>query len=260
MSGSSTATQVGFIARRSVRRTLRQPAAIVPTIVFPLFLMAVTSSGLSSATKLPGFPGNSYLDFAIVVTFMQGALFAATTAGTELATDIETGFLDRLQLTPLREVAILVGQLAGAVTVALMAAVIYLAVGLVAGVSVVTGVGGAVVLLVLATLIGLAFGSVGALMAAKTGSAQAVQGLFPLLFVTFFLSSINLPRNLIEIDWFRTVTTINPVSYLVEGMRSLVITGWDATALLRGFGAALAIIVLAFAAASAALRTRMART
>ncbi len=94
----------------------------------------------------------------------------------------------------------------------------------------------------------------------KTGSAQAVQGLFPLLFVTFFLSSINLPRNLIEIDWFRTVTSVNPVSYLVEGMRSLVITGWDATALLRGFGVAAAITVLAFAAASSALRTRMART
>lgn len=258
--GTSVLTQVGFIARRSVRRTFRQPAAIVPTIVFPLFLLAVTSSGLSSATRLPGFPGRSYLDFAIVVTFMQGALFAATTAGTELATDIETGFLDRLQLTPLRSVAILAGQLAGAVAVSLMAAVIYLLVGLIAGVTIVTGVGGALVLLLLATLIGLAFGSIGALMAAKTGSAQAVQGLFPLLFVTFFLSSINLPRKLIDIDWFRTVTSINPVSYLVEGMRALVITGWDRTALLRGFGVALALIVVAFAAASSALRTRMART
>jgi ABC-2 type transport system permease protein len=94
------------------------------------------------------------------------------------------------------------------------------------------------VLLALATLIGVGFGSIGAVMAARTGRAEAVQGLFPLLFVTFFLSSINLPRELIEIDWFRTVTTVNPVSYLVEGMRSLVITGWDATALLRGFGVA----------------------
>ncbi len=257
---AAAGTQVGFVARRSVRRTFRQPAVLVPTIVFPLFLLAVNASGLDSAVSLPSFPGDSYLDFAIVVTFMQGALFAATTAGTELATDIETGFLNRLQLTPLRAVAILLGQLAGAVAVALMGAVTYLAVGLIAGVTVVTGVGGTLVLLLLATLIGVAFGSIGALMAARTGSSEAVQGLFPLLFVTFFLSSINLPRELIEIDWFRTVASANPVSYLVEGMRSLVVTGWDATALLRGFGVAVAISVLGFAAAASSLRTRMART
>jgi ABC-2 type transport system permease protein len=257
---SGVGAQVGFIARRSVKRSFRQPAVLVPTIVFPLFLLAVTSSGLASATRLPGFPGRSYLDFAIVVTFMQGALFAATTAGTELATDIESGFLDRLQLTPLRGVAILVGQLAGAVAVSLMASVVYLVVGLIFGVSIVTGVGGALVLLVLATLVGVAFGSIGSLMAARTGSAEAVQGLFPLLFVTFFLSSINLPRNLIDVSWFRAIASANPVSYLVEGMRSLVVIGWDATALLRGFGVAIAIAILAFVAASSSLRTRMART
>lgn len=257
---SPVRAQVGFIARRSVRRTFRQPAVIVPTIVFPLFLLAVNASGLDAAANLPGFPGDSYLDFAIVVTFMQGALFAATTAGTELATDIESGFLDRLQLTPLRGVAILVGQLAGAVAVSLLGALTYLAVGLLAGVSIVTGIGGALVLLALATLVGVAFGSIGAFFAARTGSGEAVQGLFPLLFVTFFLSSINLPRELIEIDWFRTVAGVNPVSYLVEGMRSLVVIGWDATALLRGFGVAGAIAAAGFALAATSLRTRMART
>lgn len=141
-----------------------------------------------------------------------------------------------------------------------MGALTYLVVGLIAGVTIVTGVGGTLVLLLLATLIGVAFGSIGALMAARTGSSEAVQGLFPLLFVTFFLSSINLPRELIEIDWFRTVASANPVSYLVEGMRSLVVTGRDATALLRGFGVAVAISVLGFAAAASSLRTRMART
>ncbi|MCW3015868.1 MAG: transporter permease, partial [Solirubrobacterales bacterium] len=84
--------------------------------------------------------------------------------------------------------------------------------------------------------------------------------LFPLLFVTFFLSSISLPRNLIEIGWFRTIATWNPLSYLVEGLRSLVITGWDGTALARGFGVAAAITILSLAAASSALKSRMART
>ena len=128
--------QVGFVARRSVRRTLRQPALIVPTLVFPLFLLAVNSSGLGAATKIPGFPTNSYLDFAITVTFIQGAMFSAITAGTELATDIDTGFLDRLQLTPLRRVTILVGQMAGATTLALIGALAYLIVGIVSGVDI----------------------------------------------------------------------------------------------------------------------------
>ena len=87
---TSVLDQVGLVARRSVRRTLRQPALIVPTIVFPLFLLAVNSSGLSAATNIPGFPADSYLDFAITVCFIQGAMFAAITAGTELATDVET--------------------------------------------------------------------------------------------------------------------------------------------------------------------------
>jgi ABC-2 type transport system permease protein len=252
--------EVGILAGRSVRRTMRQPILIVPTIVFPLFLLAVNASGLEAATKIPGFPTSSYLDFAISVTFMQGALFAATTAGTELANDIETGFLNRLQLTPLRGAAVLAGQMAGALVLSLIGAISYLVVGLIAGVHIAAGVGGAVVLVALALVVALGFGSIGALFAARTGSSQAVQGLFPLLFVLFFLSSMSLPRPLIAIDWFRTVATWNPVSYLVEGLRSLVITGWDGTALWRGFGVALAVAAGGLLLAASALRTRMERT
>ena len=175
---------------------------------------------------------------------MQGGLFAATTAGTELATDIETGFLNRLQLTPLRAPAILIGQLAGAMVVAFL---------VVAGLPArrpgrrarrsKAGVGGAVVLIALAMLVALAFGALGAIIGARTGSAEAVQGMFPLLFVFFFLSSMNLPRNLIQADWFRTIATWNPISYLVEGLRSLVITGWDGTALWRCLVTVVAISV-----------------
>jgi ABC-2 type transport system permease protein len=257
---SSVVRQVGFVARRSLRRTLRQPALIAPTLVFPLFLVAINSSGLSSATKIPGFPADSYLDFAIVVTFIQGAMFAAITAGTELATDIETGFLNRLQLTPLRRVAILAGQMAGATAVAAISAVTYLTVGLIAGVTLKSGAAGGVAIVAYAVFAAVAFSGIGAILGARTGSAQAVQGAFPLMFTLFFLSSMSLPRNLIAVDWFRTVATWNPISYLIEGLRSLVITGWDGTALLRGIAVGVAILVLSFWGASRSLATRMGRT
>jgi ABC-2 type transport system permease protein len=257
---SEVLREVGFVAARSVRRTLRQPALIVPSIVFPLVLLAVTSSGLTSATKLPGVPTDSYLDFALTVCFMQGALFAAITAGSELATDIESGFLDRLQLTPLRPVAVLVGQLAGAAALSLFGTLVYIGVGILAGADIKSGPGGVLVLIALAMLVGIALAGVGSLMASRTGRAEAVQGLFPLLFVTLFLSSANFPRSLMSVTWFRDIATYNPVSYLVEGMRSLIITGWDATALAKGFGFALAIGGLSFWAAARGLRSRMART
>jgi ABC-2 type transport system permease protein len=251
---------VALLAGRSVRRTLRQPVLIVPTIVFPLMLLAINTSGLASTTKIPGFPADSFLDFALVVTFMQGALFAATSAGSSLATDIETGFINRLALTPLRRAALLAGLLAGSGSLALVGAVTYLLVGLIAGASLQSGVLGGVVLIAFALFVALGFGAIGAIMALRTGSGEAVQGLFPLLFVLLFLSSMNMPRNLIAVHWFRTVATWNPISYLIEAMRSLVIIGWDATALARGFVVATALAAVSLTVAARLLRTRMTRT
>jgi ABC-2 type transport system permease protein len=260
VSTSPLLLQVGYLARRSVLRTLRQPMNVVPSFVFPLILLAVNVGGLRSAARLPGFPADSYLDFALAFTFMQGALFATTNAGTDLARDIQTGFLDRLALTPMRRAALLLGQLAGVIVLALLQATLYLTVGLIAGVRPQSGVLGVFLIILLGVLIALAFGAVGAFLALRTGSGEAIQALFPLLFVFLFLSSMNLPRNLIEIGWFRTVATINPVSYLIEGIRSLIITGWDAQALLLGFGIAGGLAAVALAAASVALEGRLARS
>jgi ABC-2 type transport system permease protein len=253
-------TQVGVLARRSVVRTLRQPSQVFPSLAFPLLLLAINSGGLDEATKIPGFPTDSYLTFALGFTFVQGALFATMNAGTDLAGDVESGFLNRLALTPLRGAALLVGLLAGVVVLGLIQAATYCVAGFVAGADFAAGPGGVAVIFGLAVLITLGFGSVGSMIALRTGNGEAVQGMFPLLFVLLFLSSMALPRNLIEQDWFRTVATYNPVSYLIEGIRSLLVTGWDAEALALGFGIAAAIVVLGLAGASAALKTRLVRT
>jgi ABC-2 type transport system permease protein len=252
--------QVWELARRSILQTLRQPAMIAPPILFPLVFVAINASGLDAATDLPGFPSDSYIDFAIVVPFVQGGMFALVNAGTALARDIETGFFSRLGLTPMRRAALLMGHLAGVLTVALISAAIYFVVGLAGGMDFKAGAGGVPVLLALALLIALAFSSLGALLGVRTGSGQAVQGFFPLFFVLLFLSSANLPRDLIEQEWFRTIATYNPVSYLIEGVRSLVVYGWDGEALALGFGFAIVISAAAIVASAVAMRTRMMRT
>ncbi len=257
---STLRTQFVTLAWRSIRRTLRQPALLVPSFLFPLILLAVNVGGLDAATKIPGFPTDSYLDFALAISFVQGALFAVSNAGTDLARDVQTGFMSRLSLTPVRGAALLAGQLAGPTVLGLVQALVFLSVGLIAGAKLESGLGGALVLLALAVLIAMAFSALGAFIALRTGSGEAVQGFFPLLFVLLFLSSMSLPRDLIEIDWFQTVATYNPVSYLIEAMRSLFIVGWDGEALALGFGLALVIFVVALTMASAALRTRLVRT
>ena len=259
MTDSSLLTQVSAIALRSTLRTARQPAVLVSAILFPMMFFAINAYGLDAATSIPGFPADSYLNFAFAFPLVQASLFGSITAGADLARDIESGFFDRLSLTPMRPVALLAGMLAGVVALGLLQGVVFLAVGLLMGVEVSSGFPGMVVLVLLTVLVALGFGGIGAILALRTGSVEAVESAFPLFFVVIFMSSINLPRDLIEADWFRFVATINPISYLVEGLRSLVITGWDAQALLLGFGCAAGIIVISLAGAGASLRTRVAR-
>ena len=257
---SAFADQVFQLGRRSVVRTVRQPANVVGPLVFPMLLLAVNSGGLKAATSLPGFPTNSFFAFALAVPFIQGALFATMNTGTDLARDIQTGFLSRLSLTPMRGVALLAGQLGGVAVLTIAQVTVYLAVGFAVGVRLESGLAGVVVIFLFATLVGLGFGALGAFAALRTGSGEAVQSLFPVFFVFLFISSMNIPRNLIEATWFRDLATANPVSYLLECVRSLIITGWDAEALALGFGIAASIALVAMAAASWALRVRMARS
>jgi ABC-2 type transport system permease protein len=254
------ATQIGVLARRSMRKTLRQPFQLYPIVFFPLILLAVNASGLRAATRLPGFPTHSYISFAIAVAFIQGGMFSLVNTGTNLAEDIESGFFNRLALTPLRRVSLIAGLLVGVSALGALQSMVYILMGLVAGAHLDAGVGGAGVILVLGAFTALGFGALGCAVALRTGSGEAVQGLFPLFFVFIFLSSSNLPRNLLKTGWFHTVADWNPISYLIEAFRSLYIYGWDATALWRGFAVAAVLGLIALVAASSALRTRMQRT
>jgi ABC-2 type transport system permease protein len=256
----TTALQIAFLGRRAFMRTVRQPGQLAFAGVFPLIFLFLIASGLDRAASIPGFPADSYVDFMFAIPFVHGAVFTALNAASELGRDIDTGFLNRLALTPARGVAIMLGNLAGAVALALLQFALYLVGGLLMGAEVATGALGVPVLFALAALGAVAIGLAGMIVALRSGSPEAVQGIFPLFFVLLFLSSMSLPRNLIDAEWFRWIATLNPVSYLIEGLRSLLITGWDGETLAIGFGVTATAVLATLVACDRAFRARLTRT
>jgi ABC-2 type transport system permease protein len=252
----SLGDQLGAVARRSVARSIRQPVLVVPGFVFPLFMLAVLSAAGGQVTKVPGFPTHSYLTFILGSTLIMGATGAMNLAGSAVATDIESGFLNRLALTRISGAALVAAQLAGVALLGAVQAVLVLLVGLAGGASVKAGFGGAVVMIAFVILVVLAFGAIGIYVAVRTGSATAVQSLSAAGIALLFLSSMVMPRNLISKDWFKQIATYNPTSYLVEATRSLLVTGWDGEALALGCGVAAAVVIVAVGATIAKMRRR----
>ena len=253
---TSLASQVGVLAKRSIARTLRQPVLVLPSVIFPMFMLAVISGTADRASAVKGFPTDSYITFLIGAMMVQAAAGATTVAGNSLGTDIESGFFSRLALTPMRSVALIVAQLAGVALLGVSQAVLILIAGLIAGVSIKAGVAGVVALLAFILLVIFAFGSLGLMVAVKTGSGEQVQALFSVTLALFFLSSMAMPRNLMQEDWFQKIATYNPMSYLIEGARSFVLEGWDGEAIALGAGIAGLILVLTLSQAVAGLRKR----
>lgn len=253
-------SEIGPLARRAVARTLRQPVLIVPSLIFPLFMLAVLSSAGHQVTKVQGFPTKSYITFIIAATLIQGAAGATTLAGNALGTDIETGFVRRLALTPMRIPSLLTSQLMGVAVLGFLQSVVFLAAGLIGGASIKAGVAGGFAVLAVVLLTILAFGAIGLYAAVLTGSAQQAQGVFVILLGLLFMSSMIMPRNLIAAGWFKAIATYNPMSYLVEAPRSLFLTGWDAQALALGCGIALVILIVFMLGAASSMRTRLVRT
>jgi ABC-2 type transport system permease protein len=242
---------------RSMVAIARQPALVVPSLIFPLFFAALGTSSFSRATALPGFPKvDSFLDFALAGTIVQGVLFGSTVGASALATDIQTGFFDRLLASPVSRLSVLVGRLAGASLFGGAQAAMFTLILMPFGVTVRSGPVGFVVIVLSGALIGLAFGALLAAMALRTGSAEAVQGAFPLLFIVLFFSSAFFPRQTMSGIYAR-VADVNPVSYLVEGIRALVIDGLTLRAVVEALAVPAALAVATLALSIAALNARV---
>jgi ABC-2 type transport system permease protein len=253
----SVAAQYLALSRRSIMGTIRTPIAIVPPLVFPLIFLALNSAALDRSTQLPGFPEvDSFLQFMFATTIVQGTLFGSIGAGSAMATDIEGGFFERLMAAPTSRGSILIGRLAGVAAFAMFQSWFFFFVATPFGLHVEGGLPAMVAVSIVCAILAAGLGAVSMAFGLRTGSAEAVQGSFPLLFALMFLSSAFFPRTLMS-GWFKAVADANPFSYLVEGLRHQVIQGFDLVEIGKAAGVAGGFFVLGLVLSGIALRNRL---
>jgi ABC-2 type transport system permease protein len=248
---------VKALGLRSVRQTFRRPQLLAPIIVFPTLLLAIQTGGAGSAVELPGFPPvQSFLQFMLAGAMMQSMMLAGNSGGIAFAVDIEMGFTDRLFAAPISRFTIVLGRLAGTAALGLFSALWFLAIGLVFGAEIESGVWGVLIAIVLITLSALAVGGIGAAIALRTGSASVVQGLFPLVLVILFVSTAFFPGELM-IEPAKVIAEYNPMSLIVEGVRNPIIAEVDAGDLLAAVAAIAGIFAIGLVLSARALRHRL---
>ncbi len=251
--------QVTTMTWRNLMTMLRTPAAVIPTLVISAFFLFVYEASLGNAAGfLPGLRGNSYLGFILPVSVVSAALSGAGIAGQSVVRDIENGYFDKLLLTPISRAALLLGPIIAGAIVLLFQTAFVVIIGLFMGLEPATEFGGILAVLGIALLLGTGFAGFTVAIALRTGNAAATQGASFLFFPLTFLTATFVPVNLLS-GWIRTAADYNPITYILDAMRSLLNTGWEGDILLRGLLACVALGVIMFAFALVSLRARTRR-
>lgn len=263
LTGSSTVTahDAGFVsdlravALRAVRLTSREPEAIIPALVIPLFFFVVNTGALQSFAE-KGVPGLDFKAFQLPVAIV----FAVTgiSRASSLVTDIQSGYFDRLLLTPVRRLTLLLGLMVADLTLVMLLTLPVIGLGFALGVRFETGIAGVLAFIAIAGLWGLAFTGFPYAIALKTGNPAAVNSSFLLFFPFSFLTTSFLPREFLT-GWLATVAGYNPVTYLLDGLRSIVSSGWDGARIGKALLAIVGVGVVSFTLALTALRGRVRR-
>jgi ABC-2 type transport system permease protein len=241
------------IAGRALRAVPRDLEAIVPPIFIAIFFFVVNIGTLENLTQ------NNIANFDYTAFEMATAVLLGVTGVSRaqaLVVDVQSGYFDRLLLTPVRRSAILVGHMVADVTVSSLLCVPIIGLAFALGIEFHAGVLGVLVFVLLAALWSLSFAGFGYAIALKTGNPAAVNSSFLLFFPFLFLTSSYVPRDQLS-GWLDTVAGWNPVTYLLEGLRSLALAGWHWDDLGKAFLALLVVFLISFGLCFAALRARV---
>jgi len=244
------------ISGRALRAVPRDPEAVLPPVFIALYFFIVK---IATLKKLTGnHPGFSYTAFEMATAILLGV--TGVSRAPALVLDVQTQYLDRLLLTPVRRAAILLGHMAADVAVAAALTVPIIVLGVVLGVRFEDGPLGVLAFIVLAALWSLAFAGFGYAIALKTGNPAAVNSAFLLFFPFLFLTSSYVPRSQLS-SWLNTVAGFNPVTYLLGGLRSLVLGhGWQPAQLGEAAAAIVVVGAISMTMCFAALRGRVKRS
>ena len=225
-----------YLMVRALRDAIRQPAVEITNIFIPMFFFAVTVGAIGNVAGV-AFGVDNFLGFQMPVAILQAVAGVAGSAGIGTVTDIERGYFDKLLLTPTPRLALVFGRLCADAVRAMVLTAIIIVVGLITGSGMATGFLGILLILVMAGAFGLTYAGIGMAIALRTGSAQASQAGFLLFFPLLFLSPAFAPKEVFA-GWLEFLATINPITYILQGMRHLILEGWSWS----HFGGALASI------------------
>lgn len=246
---------VAAIAGRALRAVPREVEAVIPSIFIAMFFFVVNVATLENITEQQA-PSFDYTAFQMPTAILLGV--TGVTRAYALVVDIQNGYFDRLLLSPVRRTAILLGHMAADVAVASALTVPIIALGFAMGVRFESGILGVPAFILLSGLWSLAYAGFAYAIALKTGNPAVVNTSFLLFFPFLFLTSSYVPRNQLS-DWLDTVAGFNPVTYLLEGLRSLVLQGWEWDELGKALLAVAIVGAISMSMCFAALRGRIQR-
>ena len=249
-------TDTWHLMLRALRESVRQPALEIGNVFIPMFFFAVTVGAIGNVAGR-AFGVSNYTGFQMPVAILQAVAGASGTAGLGTVSDIEKGYFDKLMLTPAPRIALVLGRLAADGVRVMALTILITVVGIIFGSGMESGAAGIIVLVTMGGVFGLAYSGIGMALALKTGSAQAAQLGFLIFFPLVFLSPAFAPKEFFS-PWLKFLATINPVTYIVQGMRDLVLSGWDAGSLAGAFGAIAGLGLLTMTLVMWALRSRTA--
>lgn len=224
---SDFAYETYYLGLRTMRRFLRVPANWISIIFFPLIQLFAFSQIYQDIVKLPGFGGeSSYLAYLAPGQIAFTAVMAVAWSGYGLLIEYRTGYLDKLRASPIGRWSILAGEMVPLFFQAAAMAGILLIVSLLLGASMVTGVGGFLLILLLSGAFGIALAGSNFVPALLTKSEQATSTISLLVFPLVFISTAFVPQALMP-GWLQLFSRLNPVTHVIEAIRALMVTGYD---------------------------------
>ena len=242
------------IAGRALRLVPRDKEALIPALVIPVFFFAVNIGQLQNVfEKQTGIDYKAFLLPLSIITTVSGV-----TRASALVTDIQGGYFDRLLLTPVRRITLLLGLMVADLLLVAALCVPVLALGFVVGVRCATGAPGLMLFIVIAALWGLACTGFPYALALKTGNPAVVNSSFLLFFPFTFLTTALVPEQALT-PWFRAIARVNPVTYILAGLRSLLVVGWAWGDIGQAFLAIVIVAVVSITLAFRALNGRVKR-